>query len=341
MSNADNIVKVTDVSMVATYRRIALDRAQLLGFSESICGKVAIVATELATNLWKHAQGGELHVQAFQLGSDQGLELLSIDRGPGMRNMSIQMRDGYSTTGTSGTGLGAIRRQAHVFDIFSEPGKGTVLVARFFHEVSRGAELPRPILSVGAVTAPINGESVCGDHWSTRTLSGVNVVLLADGLGHGPKAAEASVMTEMVLNASKESDPAVLLEEMHLALRSTRGAATAVAAVNQGRGELTFAGVGNISAMVLSEGAVQHLVSHNGTVGQAMRKVQKFSYPWRQDSTLILHSDGLHTNWRMDAYPGLTRKHPSLMAAVLYRDWSRGRDDSSVVVAQVHQQGQF
>jgi hypothetical protein len=76
------------------------------------------------------------------------------------------------------------------------------------------------------------------------------------------------------------------------------------------------------------------LVSHNGTVGAEMRKVQEFTYPWNAESILVMNSDGLTTHWRIDPYPGLQNKSTLMMAAVLYRDFKRTRDDSTVLVAR-------
>ena len=90
--------------------------------------------------------------------------------------------------------------------------------------------------------------------------------------------------------------------------------------------------MGNIVARVEASSANRNLVSYNGTVGHTLRKVQEFAFPWPINSLLVMHSDGLGTHWDLAAYPGLTTRHPALIAAVLYRDYDRGRDDVSVVV---------
>ena len=95
-----------------------------------------------------------------------------------------------------------------------------------------------------------------------------------------------------------------------------------------------YAGVGNISGVIVSNGSSRHLVSTNGTVGHDVRKVQEFSYPFPDNALLVLHSDGLTSHWNMDAYPGLIVKPPSLIAGVLYRDFQRGNDDVTVVAAR-------
>jgi hypothetical protein len=76
------------------------------------------------------------------------------------------------------------------------------------------------------------------------------------------------------------------------------------------------------------------MTSHNGTLGHELRKIQEFSFPWEPESLLIMHSDGLGSRWDLSQYPGIMRKHASMIAAVLYRDFERQRDDVTVLVAK-------
>jgi hypothetical protein len=100
-----------------------------------------------------------------------------------------------------------------------------------------------------------------------------------------------------------------------------------------------YAGVGNISAVIVTGEGTRSLVSHNGTVGHQMRKAQEFVYPWTSGALLVVHSDGLATHWKLDQYPGLLRQDPALVAAMLYRDHSRRRDDVSVVACRLNGAG--
>jgi hypothetical protein len=202
------------------------------------------VITEAATNLVKHAVGGQLLWRALERNRGVGLEILALDRGPGISNVGECLRNGYSTAGSLGTGLGAIARLATEFDIYSLPGKGTALLARL---------------------------------WS------------------GPLA---------------------------------------IAELNPAQQALRFAGVGNIAGVVVDASRRHPLVSHNGIIGHTLRKVQEFAVPWSPGALLIMHSDGLGTQWDLDAYPGLLGRDPSLIAGVLYRDYRRGYDDVTVLVAK-------
>jgi anti-sigma regulatory factor (Ser/Thr protein kinase) len=327
------VLPMVEASQVGDARRTAVGMARLLGFGEVEREKAGLVVTEAATNLVRHARGGELLLHPLADGDVGGLEVLALDRGPGMANVAACLRDGFSSTGTSGTGLGAIARLSSCFDIHSAVGAGTAVLARLW-----ARPLPRrPILDrlqVGAVSVPKANEEECGDAWAVHEQAERAALLVADGLGHGPAAARAAREAVRVFHEQAGRGPTEIIQAAHGPLRSTRGAAAAVAEIDLIRGHLRYAGVGNIAGTVLAAGKSQSLVSHNGTVGHEMRRVQEFTYPWPPDALLVLHSDGLTTQWRLDRYPGLVARHPSLIAGVLYRDYCRGRDDVTVVVAR-------
>jgi anti-sigma regulatory factor (Ser/Thr protein kinase) len=317
---------VTDASQVGEVRRLATQMAASANFNETEQGRTSLVATELASNLIRHAMGGQVLLRA--LGAD-GLELLSLDKGPGMANVSQCLADGYSTAKGLGAGLGTITRLATAWDIYSRPGVGTAIWLRMTH----GQPLLSPNdLEVGAICLPMPGETVSGDDWGMRpTVEGAQFVI-ADGLGHGPFAAQASQQATRLLQDAVVSTPQTLLNGMHAAMRDTRGAAVAVAEIDHTQGELRYAGAGNITGVLLTSQRVQHLLSHSGIVGHHMPRTQTVAYPWTSQSSLVLHSDGLKSRWNLSDYPGLMSRHPSVIAGVLYRDFVRGSDDVTVLV---------
>jgi anti-sigma regulatory factor (Ser/Thr protein kinase) len=320
---------IAEPSQVGEARRVAAAMAQALGFDEPSRGRVALVVTEAATNLLKHAGGGELIAQSVGRGDGAALEVLALDKGPGMADVSRCLADGYSTAGSSGNGLGAIRRLSSTFDIDSAPGRGTALLARIGPPPAAGR---RAGPEVGAVCLPHPGEDACGDAWAVESVNGRTLAIVVDGLGHGPQAATAAQEALRAFRTHAARGPAEVIGQAHAALRSTRGAAMAVAEVDPGRRLLRFAGIGNVAGTVVGPGGPHGLVSHNGTVGHAVRKVQEFEHEWGPGALLILHSDGVATHWRLDRYPGLIGRHPTLIAGVLYRDFRRGRDDATVLV---------
>jgi anti-sigma regulatory factor (Ser/Thr protein kinase) len=323
---------IRDSSAVAEARREVTGMARAAGFNESEIGRVALVVTEAATNLVKHAVQGQLLADVFDRDGVAVIDVLALDQGPGISNIGESLRDGYSTAGSPGTGLGAIKRLSDEFDIYSAPGKGVALLAQLWSRRAPGGNRP-PTLEIGAVCLPSPGEVACGDGWAVELRSGHCVILVVDGLGHGAYAATAAMAAVDAFRTHPQLEPAALIEYAHGALRSTRGAAMAVADIDLDR-EVKYAGIGNISGVILAPGGARHMVSHVGIVGHEARKIREFVYPWTQDSLLIMHSDGLATHWNLDQYPGLAGRRPSLIAGVLYRDFARGRDDVTVVVAK-------
>jgi anti-sigma regulatory factor (Ser/Thr protein kinase) len=310
-----------------------MEYAEGLDLDETRRGAVALAATEMATNLVKHAGRGKMLIQKVRENSSAGLRLISVDKGPGIANMGNAMRDGHSTAGSMGSGLGAIRRVSDIFEVYSSSGAGTLVRAEFW-KGKHDHMLKGGFIETGVVSEPLRGEVECGDGWGIRRFADSLTLMVVDGLGHGILAAEAAHEAERVLAEAKDISPAHLLQDVHDALRKTRGAAVAVAKINPEKGLLTFSGVGNASAAIVSAGVSRSMASHNGTVGHHVQRLQEFTYPWNADSILIMHSDGLASRWDLGLYPGIWNKHPSIIAAILHRDFCRGRDDVTVLAAK-------
>ena len=305
--------------------------SQALGFDSTRAGRAAIVVTEAVSNMVKHASGGTLVARAIGRDGALGVELLAIDSGPGMRDFAASSADGHSTAGSPGTGLGAMRRQADEFDVYTRAGGGTILRALVWAATVPAAS---DTYEVGALCVPKPGETVCGDAWGMSLDPRGATFLLADGLGHGPDASRASNLAVDVLSQNRGASPVRILDLAHGKLRPTRGAAVAVARHDAATGAIAFAGVGNISACVIEPTARRAMVSHNGIVGHNIHKSQEFSYSWPRGSHFIAHTDGVETQWDLGAFPGLLDCHPAIIAAMLFREHARGRDDVGIVVAR-------
>lgn len=325
------IVPISDPSLAGEARRVAVHLAEEIGMEESDRGAVAIAVTEMATNIVKHAERGSVVFEQLGGNGTRGIRVLAFDKGRGIRNISSALQDGYSTAGTSGNGLGAVRRLSTSFDIYSAPERGTCILADFWPQKKAHADNN---LRLGVVSIPLRGEPVCGDGWLFKTHHGTAWLIVADGLGHGVFAAEAAHEAERVLAESRFDSPAAIMADVHDALKKTRGAAAAISTINPHAGTLSFAGLGNISAVLANGDRTRGLASHNGTAGHQLSRIQEFTFPWAEDSTLIMHSDGLGSRWNLNDYPGLVNKHPGIIAAVLYRDFSRERDDVTVLVVK-------
>lgn len=322
MLDQDVWVAVDDTAAVATVRRRVAALATAQGLRDDRVGEAEIVASELATNLVKHGGGGDLVLRPLE----EGLELIAIDSGPGTRHLASYVDDGRSTAGTLGVGLGAVRRLSGRLDLWSEPARGAVVVAGL-----GAVEQPS---AVGHLTRTLRGESVCGDTVALRAIDDGWLLLVADGLGHGVLAAEASRRAAEVFAAGTSDAPAELVRRMHLALASTRGAAVAVTRIHLGTGTVTHAGVGNVSGRLIG-GRSRTLVSQPGIVGHKVPRVQEVRVPLDDTTLVVLHSDGLTEKWDGRTLPDPGRHGPTVCAAQLLRDAGTRRDDASVLTLRV------
>ena len=327
-------VTVAEVSQVAEARRRVAGVAAGLGFDATASGRAAIVATELATNIVKYGGPGEILVGSYEDDTGSGLEILALDRGVGIADTAEAQRDGHSTGGSPGNGFGAIKRQAQAFDIASWPGRGTAVMARMVASPTGRVSGETVVPFHAAVAVPLRGETVSGDICDIHRDAAGWTVLVADGLGHGPQAAEAARAALTIFRRHAGEAPTAILAAIHAGLGHTRGGAVSICRLDLDEQMAEFAGIGNVAGAVVAGAHTTRMVSLAGTAGHVARKIRSFTYPFASGSLLLMHSDGIGTSWSFDRYPGLAYAHPSLVAAVMYRDFARARDDATVLVAR-------
>ncbi|MFD0304425.1 ATP-binding protein [Streptomyces sp. NPDC127119] len=403
------VIQLVDCEDVAWFRDgsegargAAAALGRRVGLGEQRTAELVLAVTELVTNLTKHAVDGSLLLRVLRSDTTAGVEVVTVDAGPGMADVPAALRDGMSTLGTLGIGLGAIHRLADSLHIHSRPGLGTVQLARFW---------PRPVPprvagepSVGGVTRPISGEEVCGDAWAARTDTGVAappvptekaadlypsasavpnwadltgfrspaartrtalrqqsslpaeatgrsapvrasvagpgpgvLVMSCDGLGHGPMAAAAAQAAVRAFRTETAArTPEQVMEQVHRALRGTRGAAVAIARLEPD-GRLLFCGVGNITAALVTRTSRTTLLSHPGITGHQMRQLRTYEHHLPADAALVMHSDGLSDRWSHTDLAGLLHHPPAVIATALMRQSGTRRDDASAVIAKTPQ----
>ncbi|MES2759264.1 MAG: SpoIIE family protein phosphatase [Pseudomonadota bacterium] len=320
---------IAHTSDIAAARRAGQRMADEIGLDETRAGRLALLISEAATNILKHATEGRLFLSQAGCGALRGIDVVALDRGPGIANLGNALQDGVSSVGTAGTGLGAMRRLADEFDAYAPRDRGAVFFMRLWK-----SDAPVDKLSVGALCVPIASEDECGDAWAIADHRGGVSLMAVDGLGHGPDAAVAARTALAALAARPALSPAAQIDHCHVAMRATRGAAMAVAQLDFATDELRFAGIGNIAACIIDGDTRKQMVSHNGIVGDNVRKVQEFVHPCPPGSLIVMASDGISTQWDLSSYPGLASCNPALIAAVLLRDFGRARDDASVLVVR-------
>jgi anti-sigma regulatory factor (Ser/Thr protein kinase) len=322
-------VAVSDASQVGEVRRVAAATCRRLDLDDTLVGQASLLATESATNVLRHGGGGQVVVRELVPDDVDGVELLALDNGPGIADVSRALEDGHSTRGSRGTGFGAMKRAACCFEVYTAPSQGTGVLMQLWHP-----KTAKPRGPVGVICVPKPGEEECGDAWSVDPRPPGFRIVVTDGLGHGPLAREAALRA---LEAARQATggPARALEDAHAAARPTRGAALSVADVDLGAGEVRYAGFGNVSGLLWHHDQSRNMVTMNGTLGQGVLRSREFGYPIAPGTLLVLASDGLASRWSLEKYPGLTERHPALVAGVLYRDHWRRRDDVTVVVLRL------
>lgn len=296
--------------------------ARRCGFDEHRAGEVVLAVAEAASNLDKHAVDGALLLRTVRTAVTAGVEFVAVDSRPGIARLGEALRDGTSTAETLGIGLGAIGRLADDHDIHIAPGIGTVLVARFWPR--RG---PRRTRGPGAggrpgaagLTRPITGEQVCGDAWAARPLppeagggGTAALLMLSDGLGHGPLAA-ASTAAVRTFDTAPAVEPAGVLEAVHRELRGTRRAAVAVALVEPAHRRLRFCGIGSITARLLSVRGHATLPPRPGIVGHVIPEPRTVETPCpppaacSSSTATVSATAGNPGTWTCRAWPTATR----------------------------------
>lgn len=317
-------VRVEDPSAAAACRGAALSLATRLQFPGARAAQLALAVTEAASNLHKHATQGSMLLRIARGEGRPGIEMVTIDAGPGFRDPDAALRDGHSTSGTLGIGLGAIRRLADFYDLYSVPGHGSALVTRFWAAPRAGA------VPYAGLARPITGETECGDIFGVVEADGLLTGVLCDGLGHGPLAARAAMEAVAAVLDNPAGEPAALLERAHRRMTHTRGGALAIAQV---AGPLVrFAGLGNIAAVILAGGTRRSMLSVPGIAGHQARAIRQFDYEAAPGAAVILHSDGISGRWAPAGLPGLAARDPLVVAAALFANAGSRRDDAGVLV---------
>ena len=330
------VVKIAEETQIAAARRAAGDLCRRMELTDAATGRAELITVELAANLLHHAGEGTIFLGPTAVG--RGLQILATDCGPGLGDVERAMEDGFTTGTTPGVGLGAVRRVADSIDIYSRLREGTIVAAEVRDQPEPGAS------ATAVLSTHIEGEMVNGDSWAIHPGPERTVYVAIDGLGHGQNAAIAAAtalrVAEAALAQDERAELAAIMQRMHVPMQATRGAAVMLISVSRDNAKVRCCGIGNLSAVLcFADGTTRPLVSHNGTVGHRMARVQEFEYTASPGALLIVHSDGVSTRWKLTQYPGLFRHSPAVIAGALYRESARGRDDATVLVSRLQSTG--
>jgi anti-sigma regulatory factor (Ser/Thr protein kinase) len=333
---AHELFRIRDPSDVGAARRAIDTLAGRLGIAEQPSASAQLAATELGTNILRHGKDGYLLLRSLEAGGERALEILAVDQGQGMADPSAAPGGAAARSDGLGVGLGAVQRLATSFDLYTEAASGTVVLGRFgsgrcTDEVAEAGALRSGGVSVAAVPADPNG-----DGWAVTHDQAGCVVLVVDGLGHGPLAHQAAQAALAAFTADDDSDPCSRLCQAHAAMRHTRGGVATVACIEPFQRRVRFAGVGNIQGKIVAAGQARGLASQPGMLGAGAQlpRLRLTNLPWTPGATLLLWSDGLRSQVTLTADATLLTHDPTVVAAALHRDFARGSDDATIVVVQ-------
>lgn len=336
VSEVHTAYKVADRSYFSLLKKEIHALAASAGFSEGKVGEIDIIVSEMVTNLVKHAGEGQVLIKLVEKEGIQGVEIISLDNGPGMNDVSRMVADGVSTTNTLGQGLGAMKRLADVFQIYSQKGWGTVILARVFENKLPYWKKP-PVAEINAVVLPKPGEEACGDGFFFTQNKECIRLFLGDGLGHGPDAAHAVQAAGKAFLAMDSTDPVEMIRDLHRVVKKTRGLVGTIGVFDVEARSWRICGVGNISTKVIGPSSLKNHISYNGIIGlNVPNTLNAQQIPYEKGQQVILCSDGIKTKWDVVRYPTIARYDLSITAAVLMKDFARLTDDMSVAVCRIN-----
>ncbi|MXV15059.1 ATP-binding protein [Hufsiella ginkgonis] len=324
----------TDRSYFSLLKKEIHRRAQDAGINATRLNEIDLIVAEMTSNLFKYGDSGEVLMGVFANGGSPYIEIISIDHGPGMANPARMMQDGVSTSNTMGHGLGSIKRLSDVFELYTLPGWGTIVLSRVYDDpkdIKRERKLiVRPIV----VSKP--GETVSGDGLMIKQTDKYIKLMLADGLGHGPEANKAINEAAACFKVFPDYSPTETLRFIHSNIRKTRGAVAAVICYDFETKTWASAGIGNIAARIVGAASFRNQMSYNGIVGHNIPgSMSDQHYPADQFNQVILCSDGIKTRWDLTKYPMIFKHDLTILSAAIYKDHARKTDDMSVVVAKI------
>ena len=325
------VASSADVLLVA---RAARTMALAMGFDERCSDEWSLVATELATNLLKHARSGAVSIRQHANGDRRAMEIETVDAGPGISDARRALIDGFSTAGGLGLGLGTVRRLVDELVINSplEGGRGTRVTCR--RAIPLLARPTSSVLDIAALTRSHPGIQDNGDAVVVQRTNAGTLVGVIDGLGHGSHAREAAQLARQYLVRHAQQPLEVQFAGVEQVCRSTRGVVMALAQFNAGSSRMRFASVGNIEARLRSEAGSTRLDLRRGILGLGALRPIVSDHTWDASSLLIMHSDGVSSRWQWESIVGIQDRPATVIAEYLLNTLARSDDDASIIVVK-------
>ena len=304
-------------------------------FNEQRTGEVDIVVSEMITNLIKHAQRGELLYRMSIEEEERVFEVICLDNGPGIKDISHSMKDGVSTKSTLGHGIGSIMRLSNFSQIYTQPDWGTIVYSRFYSSMELN-KIPQSNVVIRCINLAKPGEQVSGDGCAIRKVNNKTLVFLGDGLGHGEHAKEAVDAAIHTFKETMYAEPTDIIREMNASVKKTRGLVAAVAILDHDSKQWQISGIGNIAVKVQRGLEYKNYSSYNGIIGMNIPgRIENSRFEMEKFQQLIMCSDGIKTRWELIHFPSILKYDPMILAAAIYKDHGRRTDDMSILIVKV------
>jgi len=311
-----------------TIERIAAE----LGFENETSSKLGLVASELATNLHKHAGGGTLSVSKLEMDSQTGIRIESADSGPGIQDIEAAFTTGTSTAGSLGLGLSIVNQTMDEVEITTPEGTaaGTRLVADRWLTPDYETKNPCPV-SIGAASRAISPDEANGDAFITKTWNDKTLVGVIDGLGHGSRAHKAATTARTYVESHAERPLASIFRGTDRACKGSRGVVMALAKFDWLENTLTFANIGNINVKV-SGPEWTGLIVRRGVIGGNNPGPSVVTREWDPGYTIVMHSDGISTRWDWNEIRDGGDEPAGVIANRLLKQYGKSNDDATALV---------
>ena len=341
------VIPISEFHDVSIAIRKISKLAEKLGFSEKDLSEISIVVSELANNLIKHeAIEGKIMYSLIEEGTEKYIQIISEDKGPGITNVETVMEDGFSTSGTLGIGLGAIKRLMSDFRINSNINDvktvrnnnnwsqiGTkIITKKYLSQREDTADRAHSKIKFGIFSRSKYGEKYNGDTYFLKRFEDKTIAAVIDGLGHGQAASEASTIARLYLVENYKKPFDVIINGLHARLKGTRGVVMSIALIDDKKGELKYVGIGNVLTRIFNSHTIIRPVNYSGSLGYTLRNFRVFQYPWIKGNIIIMTSDGISERYDTNKVPNFLKKHPIIIANTILKEYGKAHDDATVLV---------
>jgi anti-sigma regulatory factor (Ser/Thr protein kinase) len=326
-------IRITTLAEIRRAEDSARNLAASIGFSAQDCQEIALVVTELASNLIKHAGGGTLRLMVNAAEGRTGIRIESEDLGPGIPDFDRALTDGYSSAGSLGTGLGAVNRLMDELELRPLPAGGAHIVCQRWLRSSTAVAAVR-WLEFGAATRSYRYQRENGDAFVVRQWNGGALAGVIDGLGHGPFAQRASQAARQYVEQHFDRPLEDLFRGAGRACRATRGVVMALARFDFAPQTLAVATVGNIEVRILGGASPVNLIVRRGIIGLNAPQPAPTTCPWTTGSLLVMHSDGVSSRWNWNHFRDLVQESSGTIAQRLLVAHGTTEDDATVLVVR-------